>query len=168
MSVACSKSIHGLRTFVGTLWLPMWTQCTVEYTVFELTNLFWTCSTLGGIPQTGTTEPVFTHRMPSSHPTNSVRIYGRKLQASTRDNQLVDSSFVDSPTECIIIRPHHSTMWMSPIFTDRVTWSVCRSVWQSWAMVEPIKLPFGLWIQDGPRNPGIKWRSRYPPINGHF
>jgi len=47
---------------------------------------------------------------------------------------------------------------MRPIVTDRVAWSVCLSVGRSVPIfsaaktAEPIEMPFGVWIQIGPRN----------------
>jgi len=43
-------------------------------------------------------------------------------------------------------------MW--PIVTDRVAWSVCRSVTVVSPAItaEPIEMPFGFWAPTGPRN----------------
>jgi len=58
----------------------------------------------------------------------------------------------------LIYRPHHSTvyvqLYMQPIVTDQVAWSVCLSVtvMSPTKMAEPIEMLFGLWTQVGPRN----------------
>ena len=62
---------------------------------------------------------------------------------------------------------------MRPIVTDRVAWSVCRSVSLTVTVVshaktvEPIKMPFGLWGQVGPRNHVLD-RDPDPPWEGQF
>jgi len=50
---------------------------------------------------------------------------------------------------------------MQPIDTDRVAWSVCRSVTlvSPAKTTQPIEMPFGLWTRMGPRNHGgAYWR----------
>jgi len=55
-----------------------------------------------------------------------------------------------------IVRPHrlYYICRMGPIVTDRVTWSVCRSVTvvSPAKMAEPIKMLFRLRTRVGPRN----------------
>ena len=52
---------------------------------------------------------------------------------------------------------------MRPIVTDRVAWSVSRSVCRSVTLVcpaktaEPIEMPFGLWAWMDPRNHVLDW-----------
>jgi len=48
---------------------------------------------------------------------------------------------------------------MRPIVTDGVMWCVCPSAKtvSPTKTVEPIKVPFGLWMRVGPKEPCIRW-----------
>jgi len=63
---------------------------------------------------------------------------------------------------------------MRPVVTDRLAWSLCRSVSLSVTIVspaktaEPIEMPFRLWTRVGPTKHvldwGIHWRNLANPI----
>jgi len=71
----------------------------------------------------------------------------------------------------LIIRPHLTAMWMRPIVTDEVVWSVCLSVWHN---LEPCKNSWtdrdAVWNVDSgwPKEPHIRRGSRSPMRWGQF
>jgi len=69
-----------------------------------------------------------------------------------------------------IIRPHHSLRTqMLPVVTDRVVWSICRSVMivSPVNMAELIQMLFGLWTQVGPTNHVLDG-VQIPHVKGQF
>ena len=75
-----------------------------------------------------------------------------------------------------VFRPHHSTMYVDVACCYRwrsmVCWLVCQSlkVMSPAKMAEPIKMPFGLWTQLGPRNHILdgRWGVQIPMWRGNF
>ena len=59
---------------------------------------------------------------------------------------------------------------MRPTVTDRVTWSVCRSVTvvSTAKTAEPIRMPFGLWTRVGPENHVLDGGPDPPMGRGNF
>jgi len=76
---------------------------------------------------------------------------------------LVSTIWCYNIAQLIIIKPHLTAMWMRPIVTDEVSWSVCRSVWHN---LEPCKNSWtdrdAVWNVDSgwPKEPRIRRGSR--------